>query len=135
MSTIHLIIVISTMLVVLYADEQGFMWMFGKKQTLSHRSLEIVHTVTGIGLSLIILTGGLMFIDRSAYLLSNTFFLVKMTLVFALLVNSFAIGSFSYIASVRPFKSLSQRERRRVFVSGGISMLCWFGAILCGLLL
>jgi hypothetical protein len=135
MVTIHLTLVITTMLAVLYADEQGFMWLLGKKETLSLRALEVVHAVTGIGLSLIILTGGLMFLDRSSYLLSNTFFIVKMTLVLALVINSFVIGRFANVASERPFAALTVKERRRLFISGGVSMACWVGAIICGLLL
>lgn len=135
MVTIHLCLIITTMLFVLYADEQGLAWMLGKKQTLNARTLEVLHTITGIGLSLIILTGGLMFMDRSTYLLSTSTFLIKMPIVLALVINSFAIGGLAHIAASRPFSSVTRKERRRIYISGGISVLGWLGAITCGLLL
>ncbi len=135
MMTIHLTLVILTGLVVLYSDEQGFLWMFGKKPLLSHNQIWIQHALVSMGLASIVLTGGIMFVNQASYFLHDPTFLVKMVFVFALLVNGFLIESIAEIATQKAFKELTPSERRRVFISGAVSIIGWIGAGLLGLTL
>lgn len=131
----HATAVLLTLLAVLYADERGLRWVRGRAHVLAPRKVATLHALVGVGLALILLTGGLMFVDRSSYLLSQTTFLVKMGFVGALVVNAFFIGSISKLASEKAFVELTSNERRKVFLSGAISSLGWLGAIMCGLTL
>jgi cation transport ATPase len=131
----HITAVVLTLLAVLYADEQGLQWFLGRTRVLSQKSVEVVHTLVSVGIAVIILTGGLMFIDRSSYLLSQATFLAKMCFVGALVLNGFFIGSISKLASEKAFAELTPGERMKVLVSGGVSIVGWVGAVTCGLLL
>lgn len=135
MSEFHVIFVVLSILIVLYSDEQGLMWMLGKKQTLPKKRVEVLHALVSIGLGGILLTGGLMFLDRAEYLLSQPVFIAKMIFVAALVVNAFFIGSISRIATEKPYARLSTAERYRVLISGAVSVTGWIGAGVCGLLL
>lgn len=135
MSEFHVAFVIATALIVLYSDEQGLLWLLGKKQTLSKRVVHTLHVLVSIGLGGILLTGGLMFIDRAEYLLAQPLFMAKMAFVAALAVNAFFIGSLSATAAEKSFAQLTTSERYRVLISGAVSIIGWVGAVICGLLL
>ncbi|HEV7121383.1 MAG TPA: hypothetical protein VGN56_00995 [Candidatus Paceibacterota bacterium] len=135
MAALHVTLVMLTGLIVLYSDEQGFLWLLGKKPLLSHRQIELQHVLVSIGLAGIILTGGLMFVDRASYLIHDPVFLAKMAFVLALVVNGFFIGSVSELAAKKTYKELSGAERGKVLASGAVSVISWIGAGLLGLLL
>lgn len=135
MSEFHVAFVILSFLAVLYSDEQGLRWMLGKKERLAHGRVKVLHYLVSAGLAGVILTGGLMFLDRAEYLLSQPVFIVKMIFVLALVVNGLLIGSLSRIASEKSFAELTRSERARVLLSGGVSVAGWIGALICGLIL
>ena len=135
MTEIHLTIVVITALVVLYADHEGLDWIRGKKQMLSKDRVEVLHVLVSFGISALLLTGGLMFINRAEYLLQELVFIAKMVFVGALVVNGFFIGEVSRLATERTFASLSAKERLPLYISGGVSFVGWVGAIVLGLLL
>ena len=134
MVTVHVLLIIVTGLAVVYADEQGFEWFRGIQKTLSKKKLDLLHVAVSLGLSGIILTGGLMFIDRP-WLLSDPTFLAKMALVAALTVNGLLIGSLASVASTKEFKDVPLAKKRLLLLSGSVSLICWIGAVTCGLLL
>lgn len=135
MVALHVLSIFITGLAVLYSDEQGLSWMLGKKKVLSAKRVAVLHAIVGVGLALIILTGGLMVIKGLPYYLHKPVFLIKMAFVFALIVNAFVIEHISKIASQKSFAELTPRERTPLFISGGVSVLCWLGALVCGFLL
>ena len=135
LTAFHVLAVLFAGVVVFYSDEQGFMYMRGKRSILSAKKLEWLHALVGVALALLILTGGLLFMRAPSYYLANTTFLIKMGFVGALLVNGFFIDRLSKIASQKPWAELSKRERLPLLISGAISGLCWLGALSCGLLL
>ena len=135
MTALHVTLVILTGLIVLYSDEQGFMWLFGKKQILPHRQVMLQHVLVSVGLAGILLTGGLMFVDRASYLLHDPVFLAKMVFVLALVINGFFVGRISDLATTKAYKNLSGPERMKVLVSGAVSVLGWVGAGILGLIL
>lgn len=135
MTAIHLLLVIITILAVLYSDEQGLLWLMGKRELLDAKRVELLHIIVSIGLAGVLLTGGLLFIDRAFVLLTEPAFLVKMVFVLALVINGFFIGVISEVATHTPFKMLSKKRRAQMLLSGFISGAGWTGAAICGLLL
>ncbi len=135
MPVLHLTAVALTLGAVLYSDHQGFRWFVGRVETLPQKRVALLHTLVSVGIALILLTGGTMFLDRSTYLLSQPIFLIKMCFVGALVVNAFFIGSISRLASEKAFAELTPSERTKALVSGGVSLIGWAGAIACGVTL
>lgn len=135
MLTVHLIIVIATVAVVLYSDEQALLWFLGKKQRLEKRSVDRLHMIVTWGLGLIILTGGYLYSRAPLAFLTSSVFLVKMAAVIALILNTYVIGRLSAVATSRSYASLSFKERVPLFISGGISVLGWVTALICGYIL
>lgn len=135
MILLHILVLVLTGLAVLYADEQGFMWILGKRTTLDTHRVEILHVIVSVGIALVILTGGLLALRGLEYYLASSVFMVKMFFVAVLVVNGFFIGSISQVATKRSFASLSAKERLPLMFSGSASVLGWLGALVCGLLL
>ena len=135
MATIHLIIVIATGLLVLYSDEQAAAWVLGKKSTLPAARIAFLHKAITIGLTLLLLTGGYLYLRGVEAYLTLTPFVVKMVAVAALIINTWAIDRLGHVATVREFASLSHRERVPLFISGAVSFAGWVTAIICGLII
>jgi hypothetical protein len=133
--TIHLSIAILTGLVVLYSDEQAFMWVLGKKDVLEKSRINFLHYAVTAGLTLLIITGGLIYSQAAPAYLSIMPFVTKMVVIFALILNTYAIDRFSAVALTRSFASLSSKERIPLFITGAISFAGWATAIICGLLI
>jgi len=129
---VHLTVVFATIAAVLYSDEQAFLWLVGKKERLSARLVRLLHAGVSFGLALLILTGGLLYIKAPQAYLSNTTFLIKMTAIAALIINTYAIERLSSFATTRPYASLTRDEHLPLFISGIVSVLGWSIAILCG---
>ncbi len=135
MSEFHVVFVVLSVLIVLYSDEQGLMWFLGKKRVLSGKSVNLLHTLVSLSLGGILLTGGLMFLDRTEFLLAQPIFIVKMVFVGVLVLNAFFIDSISHLAIEKPYVELSRTERYRVLLSGSASIIGWVGAGIFGLML
>ncbi len=127
---IHLSAVFATLLLVVVADIHGLLWILGKMQTLPHKRMRFFHTAAWIGLSIIILAGIFMFLNESSYMLAKTAFKLKMFFVLCLIVNAFVIGSHLMIATIKPFASLSFKEKLPLLISGAVSTTCWIGAFI-----
>jgi hypothetical protein len=131
----HVVAMIGTGLLVLFADEQGLMWILGKKETLSPRRIHLLHILVSVGLAGIVTTGVLMVLPWPEYYLAQTTFQIKMGFVGVLVVNAFFIGHLSRIATAHAFKNVPSKQRVLLLVSGAISVAGWLGALVCGLLL
>jgi len=132
---IHLSVAIIAVLLVLYSDEQAFMWVFGKTERMDQDRITLLHRAVTGALALLIATGGLMYYDAALAYLSLPTFLVKMAAVFALILNTYAIYRFSSIAVKRSFASLSYAERMPLLGIGAISIAGWTIAFVCGLVI
>ena len=132
---LHVAIIWATLAVVAFADEQGFMWILGKKRVLNERLLEWLHALTGLGLAGLITTGGLMLLNGYAFLLSDPVFIVKMVAVAALILNGFFISYVNKVATHTAWADLSSRQRLPLLISGAVSVCGWSVALICGLLL
>ncbi len=58
-----------------------------------------------------------------------------MAAVSALILNTYAIGRLSHLATSGPYAALNSKERILVFVSGGVSVAGWVIAGICGYIL
>lgn len=135
MITLHLLFIVLTLLLVVYSDTTAIPWLLGKKEVLDKTHIRVVHLLVTYGLALIILTGGLMYVQRSEALLSNSLFLKKMFFVLALVINGYFIGTLSNLATQKSFLALSKSEKTQIIVAAVISTSCWIGAVVFGFLL
>ncbi len=126
---IHIAIVCVTFIIILSADHYGLTWMTGKNPILDEKKLRRLHAYTWIALIALIISGGTMFWEDRDSLLSSSAFLLKMAFVGTLIVNSISIGIFMKVAIKRKFSELSLKEKIPLFIAGGISTLCWLGAL------
>ena len=133
--TLHLIVLSITVIGVLLADHMGFQWIRGAKLTLDAKKLRLYHHWVGVGLTSMIITGFFLFWPKKDFLLTHPQFIVKMMFVAFLVINAFAISELLRVATVRTFASMTLREKIPLFVSGGISTVCWLGAIIGGFFL
>ncbi len=129
---VHLAVLCLTTIAIVIADHDGIQYLFGKKLTLSRsRTLKLHYTVF-VGLSLMLLTGGMLFYRMSEELLYYPPFYLKICMVLALFANSFVIGRLSKIASETPFAKLSSTQKTQLFISGTVSGISWIGAGVIG---
>lgn len=120
---------------ILKADHLGFSWIRGSTKTLDTKEVKKYHYRISIGLGLMVVTGLLLFWPMREYLLTRPQFYVKMAFVVTLIVNSFVIAYLQKIPTVKSFSSLSPQEKLPLFISGGISTVCWILTALAGLYL
>lgn len=128
---IHILGVTFSLLVVAFADHYGLSWIKGEVSVLNEKKLRKLHRYTWLGLLAIITTGGIMFLGEPDELLSSKIFLLKMTFVSALIVNSFFIGVLKEISANSKFSDLSRKEKIKLYISGGVSTISWLGALTC----
>ena len=135
MVALHLTFLAWSVVVILFADKQATSWFFGKKETLSHDTLKLMHWGVWLGLLGLIITGAIMAYPMLSFLLGNPKFIAKMLFVGILVTNAFLIDSLMKVAGERSFASLTTRERIPLFASGTISLTAWVGAAVLGFLL
>ncbi len=127
--TTHILTAVSLIIVVIYSDHLGMLWMRGRKETLDPVLLQKLHHLIYCGLIVSLLTGLYMFLPSREYLLTVTAFYIKMGLVLTLWTNSFFVGKFSRIATTKPYALLTKEERVPLYVSGAVSTISWVGVI------
>ena len=128
---IHILVVSSTLILVLFADHYGYTWISGKTSLLDKNKLNKLHNYTWVGIILILITGGTIFYYDYKTLLSSYVFLLKMAFVTTLIVNSFSIGILKNIATKHKFSDLSIKDKLPLIITGGTSTICWLGALTC----
>lgn len=129
---IHLYTLIAVAIVIIYSDHRGFAYFRGKVELLGEKETKIIHYLVWAGFIGMIVSGGLMFKDSTAYYLMNPAFFVKMFFVLLLVINGVVIGKLATIASKQPFASLSASQKKKLLISGAISTICWIGAATIG---
>lgn len=128
--TAHIGAFVVNITLVILADALGLLWAVGYWEALPRAPLMWLHRLVGLGLAVSIATGALLFWASRDYLLTVPAFYVKVALVAALVVNSFVIGRHLAVATSQPFASLESSEKRRLFLSAGVSFGGWFGVII-----
>ena len=132
---IHLLTLAVTFSCIVFADTQGYLWVTGRRETLNKKTLDIIHRCVGYGLYGMIATGALLFWPLRDFLPSEPTFRVKMFFVLALVINAYVIEKHMSLAYLRPFATLTLKERSLLFTSGAVSSFSWIGAALCGYLI
>jgi uncharacterized membrane protein len=130
---IHLATLLVTATIILYSDHEGFNYMTGRKVVLSTRTIHWSHRLVWAGLILMLMTGVVLILESWAYYLQEPVFYLKMGFVLILILNAFAIGKLSRVATERAFFELTGEERRTLLLSGVLSAVGWFGAAGIGL--
>lgn len=130
--TMHLITLSLTALVILYTDHEGLQYFRGKTALLSKAFVTWSHRLVWTGLILMILSGIGLILPQWEYRLQEPTFYVKMGFVLVLIMNSYAIGNLRYLATERPFLTLSPDEQKTLIVSGALSGIGWVGAAIIG---
>ncbi len=131
---LHLATLALTALIILYSDHQGFEYFRGKKQLLTQSFVTWSHRLVWLGLSGMILTGVIMVVPRWEHFLSDPAFYIKMGMVAVLVVNGYAIGKLSHVATETPFAELPPEHKKTLMLSGFLSATGWIGAAVIGFL-
>jgi hypothetical protein len=132
---LHILAICATGAFVLYADEQALLWVLGKKDRMSMHAIRFLHYAVALGLGIIIVTGATLFLPHASFYFGQTTFVVKMTAVAVLILNTYFIDTLSMIATRHRFSDISYTYRIPLLVSGGVSILGWATALLGGLLI
>ena len=126
---LHLISLAFVLWNVLRADHAGFLWVRGIKKILDESMVRKYHRGTWIGLCCMIFTGLFLFYPMREFLLERPQFYIKMFFVVILILNGFAIGKLSNIATQKSFSSLSTKEKLPLVISGLLSTIAWLMVI------
>jgi hypothetical protein len=129
----HIVILIVTLVIVLWADHLGLEWLRGKTATIDSAVLAKLHVYVWIGLGAMMVTGAILAYPLRDYLLSNPRFYVKMWYVGMLVINGLAIGVVSQIATKTTYREVPKKQKAKLLAVGVISTLAWTGAIIGGL--
>lgn len=132
---LHVPILLLTIATVVWADSLAALWVIGKRARVSGTLIRVLHRVITIGLLGMITTGAVLSYDRLGYLFEEPLFFVKLVFVGVLALNGFLLGRHAEVATKYSFAELSARERMPLYVSAAVSLICWGGAIVCGILL
>jgi hypothetical protein len=128
---IHLTAIFTTLAIVVVADAHGLLWLTGKIEKLPAARMYVLHTLTWIGVICIAAAGISMFASAFEYYLSLPAFRFKMLFIFGLVLNAFFIGKHIPMATTTVFKTLPQKDKIILLVSGAVSTLSWLGAYIC----
>lgn len=136
MLTTHLTILAITVVIIIFTDFNGLLWLLGKKKTLPKKLFTVLHWLVSFGLVGMILSGGYMAYEYgSEILLRNYVFSTKMFFVLLLVINAFLIGKHMHVAFERSFNDLTKKAKISLLVSGAVSTGCWIAAFILGKML
>ena len=131
----HVTLISLTLLLVFFSDEVALEWIIGVRKTISKQLADRLHLAVSTGLTGTILSGTLLAWPLLDHLMQQPAFLVKMLFVITLVVNAVLIKRLSICATRMPFADVSTAIRKRLYFIGTLSMTCWLGAVVCGILL
>ncbi len=128
---LHLLALCIAAVGIVLADYIGWQYLRGSVTTVSAVTLRRLHRVVWLGLGLMIATGGALVAEQPEVLTEVSFY-VKLLMVAALLFNGVCIGKLMQVATTTPYRALDQQIRRRLMLSGAVSLTCWIGAAVIG---
>ena len=132
LTTLHLVSLIITAPVILFADHMGFQYFTGRKQVLSASHIMWAHRLIMVGLVLMIVTGISITIPAWAVFLENPYFYAKLAFVATLALNGYFIEKLMQKATTIPYAQLPRSEKQVLLVSGAVSGVSWVATILIG---
>jgi hypothetical protein len=110
------------------ADKDALGWMRGTQPVLEAKRLRQYHLLIWIGLASVVVSGILLLYPARLYLLGDILFDIKLLFVAILFVNAVLIGRLVEYATTIPFREVSLRDKRALFMSGAISLMSWAAA-------
>ena len=128
MLTTHLTILSLTVLVIIFTDINGLLWVLGKKEHLSEKLFTWLHRLVWFGLLGMIGSGLYMAYPYIGALSTETLFQGKMFFVLLLLINAVLIGKHMHITYSKSFKEITNKEKASLLISGFVSTGSWVGA-------
>lgn len=132
---LHILALLFGLWNIYHADHMGLAWVLGKKERLDGELVKKYHTRTWTALIALMVTGFTLFYPMREFLLTRPQFFLKMGFVGALALNGIAITLFQKRAIEHSFKELSFSQKFPLFISAGISVTGWVGAIICAFFL
>jgi hypothetical protein len=129
---VHLVAVFVAVALVLWADTIGMSWFRGQVKVLDLSKVSRIDRLVWVALSILIISGFLMFFPYREYLLQEAVFQIKLFFVATLLINGLFIRKLMRIATETPFASLNAKEKMKFLVSGGVSLIAWIVVIAAG---
>jgi hypothetical protein len=130
--TLHLIALIVTAPMILYADHMGFRYFTGRASVLPERSVAWTHRLVFIGLFLLIVTGVMLTVPSWEAWFAKPAFYVKLGFVLTLLINGLFIQKLMTTAAHTPYALLPLSDKRTLITSGALSGIGWIASILIG---
>lgn len=132
LETVHLAILAVTVVAILIADHEGWLYMRGRKVIVDARRVHWLHMIVGFGLLGMIVSGVLMMWPYKDFYVTDFAFMSKMFFVGALVINALFIGRVMRYAIEKPYAALTSRERTMLVISGGVSVVGWGAAAIIG---
>jgi hypothetical protein len=132
---IHIGAVLLSVFFVLRADHLGLSWILGKIVILDRAKIISYHKALWCTLATVIITGILLFLPQSEFLLTQKQFYFKIFFVGMLVINGVAIGILSRVPTEMAFRDVDKRTKAELFLVGVISTCSWLGSILCAIYL
>jgi cation transport ATPase len=129
LATLHLVSLIITVPVILFADHMGFQYFTGRVQTLNATKVMWAHRLVTIGLLLLIATGIALTVPVWAILFENPYFYAKLAFVTTLALNGYFIEKLMKKATITPFAQLTADEKRVLLISGAVSGASWVATV------
>jgi cation transport ATPase len=129
LTTLHLVSLIITAPVILFADHMGFQYFTGRVQTLNATKVVWAHRLVTIGLLLLIVTGIALTVPMWAILFENPYFYAKLAFVVTLALNGYFIEKLMKKATTTPFAQLTADEKRVLLISGAVSGASWVATV------
>lgn len=119
----------------LATDFSVLKWIQGSLPMLPHQKTLRLHRFIWGGLITLLITGILLFYPYKDFLVTLTAFRIKIAFVGLLILNSFYIGKVLPLGTTQTFISLSPSQKTNLFISGSMSVVCWIGATITGMML
>lgn len=129
--SLHLLALGLSAIAIILADHYGWQYVSGNIPVLDSKRLSKYHKFVWLGLIAMVITG-VVLLSTELKLFYDFAFFVKLLMVAALVINGLFIGRLSKIATIKPFAELTSNEKLPLFISGGVSVFCWLGAMIIG---
>ncbi|WP_240987156.1 hypothetical protein [Arthrobacter sp. Soil736] len=130
---VHVLALVLSFGAILVIDWIGFLWLLGKREIHESGRLEsAAKPLIWGGLSLLLISGAFIHPD-----LGNPVTLVKLACVLVLMLNGLSIGPAMHQLLALPpqtrFGEVARRLRNRLLMALSVSQVCWWTAVLIGL--
>jgi hypothetical protein len=132
LGSLHVPVLLATIVVILYSDYQAWLYFSGKKKTLSPKFTFWSHRLIWVGLGGMILSGMALIAPAWQFYASDPVFYIKMWFVLVLVINAVVIGRLMLVVNTHSCKELAPALKKTLLISGFLSGVSWVGAMSIG---